>query len=127
MWFLATWIGRIIGLVLILVIVLLAAVGIFYATDQSIDATVTETSCESEDDSSVTVKTKMFSIVHTTAIDQFACQQLDEGNFVEYHVRSGHTIVYDKEGGDCIWDSEREESNGLCEGYVPRLPGGLFS
>lgn len=86
--------------------------GILYASDFAVEATIVDKECSlsnlaSAQERFVAVKTKLFAIDHKLAdvpLDQ--CNIIQVGNFVEYHIRSGHTRVYDSEGGKCLFDSE---------------------
>ncbi len=95
-----------------LVAVAVAAGGYLYATDYAMEATVKEKSCAfpitlPDAQNQVAVRTKVFSIDHTvTDVSDAVCGILRPGNFVEYHIRSGRTVLYESEGGDCLWDSE---------------------
>lgn len=126
--------GRRMGIAAIVVkvalglVAVLATVGaIAYALDAPIEATVTGTRCAGgsdnpffppllssgqpaptqQEDSSVDVKTKLLGITHTVALDRSTCLALRPDNFVVYHVRSGHTILYEDESkANCLYDSE---------------------
>lgn len=113
-------------------VVVVAVVGtIAYAMDAPIEATVAETKCAGgsrnpffpplaasvepaptqQKDSSVDVKTRLLGITHTVALDRTTCLALRPDNFVVYHMRSGHTILYeDGSKSDCLYDSE----TGVC-------------
>ncbi len=111
----ATIILGIVGLAAVL-----AAVGAtLYATDFPVEATIIDKSCASSGGgggifpaaarSSVTIRTKLFGIEHTlTEFDDNQCRALragEDGNFVVYHIQSERTILYEREGGSCIYDS----------------------
>jgi len=87
---------------------LLAVVGIAYATDYAVEATVEDKQCGGVlGGNAVTIQTKLFGIVHTvTGLPQQQCLAVNAGNFVQYHLRSGRTSIYHSEGGACIFDSE---------------------
>jgi hypothetical protein len=98
-----------VGLIVLIVVGVVAAVGItvgvMYANDYGLEATVKDKECLPTA-SSVEVETKLFGIDHRVKdVPQDACGILQPGNFVRYHIRSQHTIIYEKEGGDCIYDS----------------------
>lgn len=77
---------------------------VLYSRDYRVDATVTDTRCEVGE---VQVRTKAFGIDHTAkGVPSAACAQLEEGNFVQYRIRTQRTTVYDTEGGRCLYDSE---------------------
>ncbi|HET6399059.1 MAG TPA: hypothetical protein VFH47_05855 [Candidatus Thermoplasmatota archaeon] len=96
-------------------LVLLALVGLavlvagtFYARDGAIEATVQDKSCSLFGPGAVTVKTKFLGIDHTVqGVAPEACATVQPGNYVEYHVRSQRTKLYDADGGRCLFDSER--------------------
>lgn len=101
-----------------LAIVLAAVAGGLYLNDYAIEATVIDKDCGSSGGvfgggatSKVTVRTKAFGIEHTLKdFDNSKCQILragEDGNFAVYHVRSERTILYEREGGSCIYDSAK--------------------
>jgi hypothetical protein len=68
-----------------------------------VDATVTQTDCAR---GQVQVTTKLFALEHAvTDIPAQQCLLLNPGNFVEYHLRTEHTRVFEFEGGNCLYDS----------------------
>lgn len=88
--------------------------GIMYSTDTSVGATVIYKDCQGSiisnaPQSIVTVETKfpVPGIEHTVEeVDNSACHALNPGrSFVEYHIRSGRTILYESEGGQCLYDT----------------------
>lgn len=92
-----------VAILLVLVVAGVAAAAILYAIDYEVEATVQGVDCAA---GTVEVTTKLFGIDHTvTGVPRQQCIFLSPGNFVEYHVRSTHTRLYDVEGGDCIYDS----------------------
>lgn len=101
-------VGKILGLVL-LVVVLLVATGVFlYATDYPVAAEVTEKDCEAIPNPVVTVKTKLGGLTEKVLITATECFVIQRGHFVEYHIRSERTIIYDKDpalGGRCVYDT----------------------
>ena len=81
-----------------------------YATDYVLKADVQDTLClgplQPDDANVVSVKTRVLGLDHDVkGIPDQQCQLLSEGNYVEYHVRSRHTTLYEEEGGRCIYDS----------------------
>lgn len=104
MWFLASWAGRIVGLAIVLVGVVVGAVAIFWLSDGAIEADVVEKDCGLAR-STVTVETRWFGIRHTADVDRPQCEVVPQDGFVKYHVRSGRTVIYEAEGGECIWDT----------------------
>lgn len=96
---------------LVALVVLLGGVGaIAYAADAPVEATIIEKDCPGAlrgGPGEVTVKTKLFGIEHSLDVPRDQCLAVQEGNFARYHVRSQRTELYDKEGGRCIFDSEK--------------------
>jgi hypothetical protein len=88
------------------------AVAYMYATDQGFGAHVTGKSCRgplaSDSANRVDLRTTFLSIDRSVYnVPDTPCSLIREGNFVEHHIRSRHTIIYESEGGDCIYDSKR--------------------
>ncbi len=109
-----------IGWIIIAVVGLIGAIGItggvLYASDAAIGAVVIEKDCASPltggpADSAITVETRfpVPGVQHTlTDFDDQKCTVIEEGKtYAEYHLKSGHTIVYREEGGPCLYDSEK--------------------
>ena len=96
----------VLGLAL-LVALLVAAAGVAYAMDMPVEATVVRKSSPCLfDGNSVTVQTKLLGIEHTaTGLPREPCLAANSGNFVKYHLRSGRTSLWVREGGPCIYDS----------------------
>lgn len=95
-----------IRLVLLVVLLLIVGwVGLYYAADRPLEADVVDKRCSALGPSEVVVKTRLFGVRHTSPVDAMSCGAVPVGAFVLYHVRSGHTVVYEIEGGRCIWDS----------------------
>lgn len=110
--------------------------GIMYAADAKVGADVTDARCAGggggggggllgnslapqASNSEVDVKTNfpIPGIDHTVKeFDDDTCRTLDtlmlngKEPYAEYHIRSGHTILYDERGGQCLYDSE----TGVC-------------
>jgi hypothetical protein len=103
-------VGKILGLVL-LVLVLVVATGVFlYATDYPVKAEVVEKECQPvpPDPPSVTVKTRLGRLSETVPVTATECLVIQAGNFVEYHIRSERTIIYERDpslGGRCVYDT----------------------
>lgn len=75
-----------------------------YAADYRVDATVQETRC---DLLQVKVHTRLFGLEHTVKeVPADQCSVLEPGNFVQYRIRTQRTTLYDREGGECLYDSE---------------------
>lgn len=94
--------------------------GIMYAADTEIGATVIAKNCagggggglfSAAAQSTVTIETKfpLAGIKHTLEeFDDNQCRLLEEGkSFATYAIRSGHTVLYKSEGGQCLYDSEK--------------------
>lgn len=96
--------GRVVAVAVVLVLLAVVFGVFFYATDQPVDATVQDKRCM-PGDAQVTVKTKLFGVTRQVPLENTECAIINVGNFVEYHIRSGHTIVYETEGGKCVYDS----------------------
>lgn len=108
----------IIGLAVGGLIVLVAAIGgIMYMTDTAVEATIVDKDCAGGvigggAGSQVTVKTKFPIPGIETTIKEFddrTCSILragEDGNYVKFHVKSERTIMYEREGGACIYDSD---------------------
>lgn len=117
----------VVGIVVWCVVGLVAALGLtaggMWAADYGVEATVVNKECggpagpggpggiiPTASQSKVTVKTKLLGITHTlTDFPDDTCRILragDDGNFVRYHLRSEHTILFEREGGPCIYDSK---------------------
>ena len=79
------------------------AAGGAYIADYGLEGTVVEKRCPS-----LTVETKLLGIRHTKDdVPLLQCGAIQVGNFVVYHIRSGRTLVYQSEGGRCLFDSDR--------------------
>ena len=83
---------------------LVVVAGVAYAADAPLDATITEKNCAAST-ATVSIVTDLLGIRHTLDMAHDQCGAIQEGNFVRYHVRSGHTIIYASEGGSCMFDS----------------------
>ncbi|MGB1586434.1 MAG: hypothetical protein ACPHID_05255 [Thermoplasmatota archaeon] len=96
-------------------IVLLAAIGgILYMTDTAVEATVIDKDCSSSPlgaTSQITVKTKfpIPGIEHTIKeFDNTICNGLragEDGNYAKYYLKSERTVLFEREGGQCLYDS----------------------
>jgi hypothetical protein len=86
-----------------------AVVGILWLSDYAVAATITDKDCGTgllgSASSKVTVKTETLGLEHTVkGIDNNICHIMTagrDGNYVVYHVRSEHTILYESERGPC--------------------------
>ncbi len=117
------WLALTVKIVLGILAGLTSIVGIAYAADYGIEATVTEVHCAGGDnpffprilanDSSVTVHTNLFSIGHTVSLSRDICMAVRPNNFVIYNIRSGHTTLYeDSSMSRCLYDSN--SATGVC-------------
>lgn len=104
------WILRGVYLVLALVALTVVLGAAWYVADGRIDADVENKTC-SFGGSSVTVVTRLFDITKVQSIQYQECLMVPQGGYVQYYIRSGRTVIWDSEGGDCIWDTGR---NGPC-------------
>lgn len=88
------------------VALLLAILGLAYAADYPVGATVQER-CTPLNGYAVPIRTDLFAIEHTvTGIPPQQCSLVGPGNYVEYRLRSGRVSMYETQGGACIFDSE---------------------
>ncbi len=94
--------------------ILLLVAGSLFLNDYAVEATVVEKSCipasgpfhSGGQAGGVTVSTKLFGIHYTVQdVDAVACGAIQPGMFVQYHIRTGRTVVYDRDGGACRYDS----------------------
>ncbi len=98
-----------------LIVAVGAAGGIMYASDTMVGAVVTQTECGANifgsPSSSVTVETKfpVPGVTHTLEeFDNDKCRLLTEGkSYAEYYIRSGRTILYEEQDGNCVYDSAK--------------------
>lgn len=95
-----------------LILIVLAVLGGYYATDGAVGATVTDKDCTAGFGStSVVTVTTAFPVPGVTTslkdFDNAQCSvvQVDR-TYAEYHLRSERTILYESEGGACLYDSE---------------------
>jgi hypothetical protein len=79
---------------------------LYYLSDPPLAADVEDKQC-GIGGGALVVETRLFGIRHTAPVDMMECGVVPLGAYVVYHVRSKHTIVYETEGGRCIWDSAR--------------------
>lgn len=92
--------------VLFFVVVLVLVAGLAYASDYGVGGTVEKKGQNAQTgayyvnlglDLGPSVKRELEQV-------QWNC--LEEGNYVVYHLRSGHTLIYEKKGGRKLFDSE---------------------
>lgn len=92
--------------VLAMVAVLAVIGGIAYVADYGVDAKVTKVE-RAGGTCTVTVEPKLLPVSHTvTDLDAQTCFVVQEGNAVRYHVRSERTLLFDSDGGPCIYDTK---------------------
>lgn len=105
--FLATWMGRILTILILAVVVLAGAAAIFYFTDQNIDATVKEKHCGATpaQPSSIVAETKMFGFRKILDMDYTECHGIPQDAFVQFYVKSRRLVIFETEGGACLYDS----------------------
>lgn len=84
--------------------VIVLGVGVAYAADAPLDASIQEKNCAASQPT-VGIVTDLFRITHTLKMTHDKCSAIQEGNFVRYHLRSGHTQIYSTKGGACVFDS----------------------
>ncbi len=81
--------------------------GIAYAADVQLSATIQDKDCQPLGPSTVEVETKFLAFKADVEIEYDQCLILKKGNYVEHHIRTEHTTIYEVEGGACIWDTEK--------------------
>lgn len=87
-----------------LLVIGFAAGGIAYAMDAPLEATIIDKECNLGG-SEATVRTKLFGVQTAVEVEYDQCLVISDGNFVQYHIRTEHTKIYEREGGACIWDT----------------------
>lgn len=89
-------------------------VGALYAADYGIEADVVERHCAgagpfagvgSSGGSYVVAQTRMGAFKHRVDLSGEKCAAVPDHGFAVYHIRTGRTILYQSQGGDCIYDS----------------------
>lgn len=105
MWLFATWTGRILTGLLLLVLVAGGVVGFAYASDEAVDADVVSKQCGLFGPNTVKVRTRLMGLEYEAKVDYPTCHGLPGTAFIQYHVRSGRTVVYEREGGRCLFDT----------------------
>jgi hypothetical protein len=103
-------VGAIAAVALVLVGGTVGTGAYLYATDYALKADVQDTLClgplAPDEQNAVSVKTRAIGLDHDVkGIPDQECQLVSKGNYVEYHLRTKHTTLYEREGGDCIYDS----------------------
>jgi hypothetical protein len=98
-------IGKIFGVLGALLFVGAAVIGALYVFDAPVGGTVSsKAQCESQ--GIVGIETDFFGISANADVGVLKCAALQVGNYVKYHVRSEHTIIYSEKGGVCLFDSD---------------------
>ncbi len=92
----------VIGLVLLLAIIGASLWGM----DYGVEATVVEKDCRVAGESTVTVQESVTRIKHTEPIETQECGVVSNGNFAIYNIRSERLQIFDREGGNKLWDSQ---------------------
>jgi len=113
--------GTVVKVALVVVAVLLLVAGVAYAADYGVGGTVEKKSRDPRTGEYVVHLGLDLGPTFKQALgpDQWNC--LREGNYVKYHVRSGHTIIYSEKGGRVLYDSEVP---GVPEACLQGGPGG---
>ena len=107
------WVAVPLGRIIRLVVLVLLVVGVlwalsFYMSDGVVEADVKEKQCSPVGESSLTVKTRWFGIEQTKGLGYMECTGVPVGAYVQYHVKSGRTVVFDRQGGHCLFDNTGE-------------------
>ncbi len=96
--------GTVLNVISIALVGVGGLVGYLFATDQAVEATVTDKDCILGE---IAVKTKTFSIDHKVKeVPKQECAIIQVGNFVQYRLRTERTTIYASEGGACLYDSK---------------------
>lgn len=102
-------VGKILGLVL-LILVLMVATGVFlYATDYAVEAEVIGKNCQGRP-TTVTVETRIGGLTEIVPVTSTECLVIQRGNYVQYHIRTERTVIYEKDpalGGRCVYDTDK--------------------
>lgn len=106
-------VGSLISGIVSIALVGATVVGVAWYFDYGIQANVVDHHCNApvgfaadSGTSVVTIKTKLLNIQHdVTGLDNSQCLQIQDGNFIIYHLKSGRTSIYQSENGPCIYDS----------------------
>ena len=96
--------GTVLRVAVLVVAAVVVLVVFLFATDYGLAATVTKRDCAANPPA-VTVTTKTFGITHAMPVTSEQCGVIRQGNYVVYHVRSQHTIIYEHQGGRCMYDT----------------------
>lgn len=101
-----TWTLRILAGFLLLILLLGVVVLVMFTSNQKVTADVVDKECYEVGEGKVTVKTRLFGIRQAVGVDREQCLLVQTGSFVEYYLRTQRTIIYEREGGACLWDTE---------------------
>ena len=106
----AAFVGTIVTITVLLAAGAAGTAGYLYATDYVLKADVQDTLClgplQPDDANVVSIKTRVLGLHHdVSGLPDQQCNLLSKGNFVQYHIRTRHTTLYETEGGRCIYDS----------------------
>jgi hypothetical protein len=87
---------------LAVVLLILGGLGLLYATDYGLEATVTQ---KGSDDRGhfIVATTKLLGVQVRRDVPVNQWLGLSVGNFLVYHIQSGHVTVYDREGGSVLY------------------------
>lgn len=98
-------IGKIFAVVGALIFVFAAVIGALYVFDAPVGGTVSsKDKCTTE--GLVGIETDFFGVTANADVGIGKCAALQVGNYVKYHLRSEHTIIYSEKGGICLFDSD---------------------
>lgn len=118
------WVALTIKITLGIVGGLMSLGAVAYVADYGLEATITEVQCAGAGnpffpsllsaDSMVTVQTQLFGVRHTAGLARDICAALRPNNYVVFHIRSGHTVIYqDSSKTRCLFDTE--SPTGVCQ------------
>jgi len=93
--------GKIVRIVGVVVLALLLIGVLLYATDYGVEATVTDKGHDTEYYFIASTKLGGFPVKHPLPVDQW--NAVNKGNFIVYHIASGHYELYQREGGPMLY------------------------
>lgn len=100
-------IGKIFAVIGTLIFLGAAVIGGMFVFDAPVGGTVSsKDQCPTE--GLVGISTDFFGLKANADVGVAKCAALQVGNYVKYHLRTGHTIIYSEKGGTCLYDSEGE-------------------
>lgn len=98
-------IGKIFAILGGLIFVAAAVIGGLFIFDAPVGGTIAhKKDCASE--GLVAVETDFFGLKADVDVGIARCTSIQVGNYVEYHLRSGETSIYESKGGACIYNTE---------------------